>query len=104
MIQVTLPDGSKREFPGPVKVAEIAASIASSVEEQGAAAQEIVRSVQQAAQGAAQVSTNIGEVNRGASDTGSAAGQVHSSALALLEESNRLGTEVERFLATVRAA
>jgi threonyl-tRNA synthetase len=27
MIQVTLPDGSRREFPGPVKVAEIAASI-----------------------------------------------------------------------------
>src|SRR3954463_3249063 len=27
MIQITLPDGSKREFPGPVKVAEIAASI-----------------------------------------------------------------------------
>ncbi|MEJ6023509.1 threonine--tRNA ligase [Ramlibacter sp. PS4R-6] len=27
MIQITLPDGSKREFPGPVKVAEVAASI-----------------------------------------------------------------------------
>jgi threonyl-tRNA synthetase len=29
MIQITLPDGSKREFPGPVKVADIAASIGS---------------------------------------------------------------------------
>jgi threonyl-tRNA synthetase len=27
MIQITLPDGSKREFPGPVTVAEVAASI-----------------------------------------------------------------------------
>jgi threonyl-tRNA synthetase len=27
MIQITLPDGSKREFPGPVKVADIAAAI-----------------------------------------------------------------------------
>jgi threonyl-tRNA synthetase len=27
MIQVTLPDGSKREFPGPITVAEVAASI-----------------------------------------------------------------------------
>ena len=27
MIQVTLPDGSQREFPGPVTVAEVAASI-----------------------------------------------------------------------------
>jgi threonyl-tRNA synthetase len=29
MIHITLPDGSKREFPGPVKVADIAASIGS---------------------------------------------------------------------------
>src|SRR6187549_2327083 len=27
MIQVTLPDGSKREYPGPVTVADVAASI-----------------------------------------------------------------------------
>ena len=27
MIQITLPDGSQREFPGPVSVAEVAASI-----------------------------------------------------------------------------
>ena len=27
MIQITLPDGSQREFPGPVTVAEVAASI-----------------------------------------------------------------------------
>ncbi|HEY1103215.1 MAG TPA: TGS domain-containing protein, partial [Burkholderiaceae bacterium] len=27
MIHITLPDGSKREYPGPVTVAEIAASI-----------------------------------------------------------------------------
>ena len=29
MIQITLPDGSKREYPGPVTVAEVAASIGS---------------------------------------------------------------------------
>ncbi|MCX7279184.1 MAG: TGS domain-containing protein, partial [Burkholderiales bacterium] len=27
MIQITLPDGSVREFPGPITVAEVAASI-----------------------------------------------------------------------------
>jgi threonyl-tRNA synthetase len=27
MIHITLPDGSRREFPGPVTVAEVAASI-----------------------------------------------------------------------------
>jgi hypothetical protein len=29
MIQITLPDGSQREFPGPVTVADVAASIGS---------------------------------------------------------------------------
>ena len=29
MIQITLPDGSKRDYPGPVTVAEVAASIGS---------------------------------------------------------------------------
>jgi methyl-accepting chemotaxis protein len=85
-------------------IAGIAASMTQSVEQQGAATQEIARSVQQAAQGATQVSGNIGEVSRGASDTGAAAGQVHSSAQALLVESNRLADEVRQFLATVRAA
>jgi methyl-accepting chemotaxis protein len=85
-------------------IAGIAASMTQSVEQQGAATQEIARSVQQAAQGATQVSGNIGEVSRGASDTGAAAGQVHSSAQALLVESNRLADEVRQFLSTVRAA
>jgi len=60
--------------------------------------------VQQAARGTAQVATNITDVNRGASETGSASTQVLSSAQSLSGESNRLKTEVERFLATVRAA
>ena len=85
-------------------IAEIAGTIAAAVEEQGAATQEIARSVHQAATGASEVSSHIGEVNRGASDTGTAASQVHSSALALLGESNRLTAEVEQFLASVRAA
>ena len=29
MLNITLPDGSRREFPGPVTVAEVAASIGS---------------------------------------------------------------------------
>jgi len=85
-------------------IAEIAGTIAAAVEEQGAATQEIARSVHQAATGASEVSGHIGEVNRGASDTGTAASQVHSSALALLGESNRLTAEVAQFLASVRAA
>ena len=73
------------------------------MEEQGAATQEISRNVQQAAQGTMQVSSNITDVQRGASETGSAF-QVLSAAQILSGDSNRLKTEVGKFLATVRAA
>jgi methyl-accepting chemotaxis protein len=97
--------GAIKEIGGTIEsMAEIASSIATSVEEQGAAAQEIARNVQHAAQGASEVSTSVENVRRGASETGAAAGQVHGAALALLDESKRLGGEVEQFLATVRAA
>jgi methyl-accepting chemotaxis protein len=86
------------------RISEIAGSIASAVEEQGASTQEIARNVQQAAQGTTEVNSNISQVNRGAAETGTAATQVLASARSLSGESNRLKTEVERFLATVRAA
>jgi methyl-accepting chemotaxis protein len=86
------------------RISEIASTIAAAVEQQGATTQEITRNVQQAAQGTAQVATNITDVNRGASETGSASAQVLSSAQSLAAESGHLKTEVEKFLATVRAA
>ncbi len=60
--------------------------------------------MQQAAQGTTQVAANITDVNRGAGETGSASTQVLSSAQSLANESSRLKIEVEKFLATVRAA
>jgi methyl-accepting chemotaxis protein len=54
--------------------------------------------------GTQQVSSNITDVQRGASETGSASSQVLSSAQSLSADSNRLKIEVDRFLATVRAA
>jgi methyl-accepting chemotaxis protein len=86
------------------RISEIASTIAAAVEEQGAATQEIARNVQQAAQGTAQVATNITDVNRGANETGTASAQVLSSAQSLSTESGHLKIEVEKFLATVRAA
>jgi methyl-accepting chemotaxis protein len=86
------------------RMSEIASTIAAAVEEQGAATQEISRNVQQAAQGTQQVSTNITDVQRGTTETGSASAQVLSSAQLLSRDSNRLKTEVGKFLATVRAA
>ncbi len=59
---------------------EIATTIASAVEEQGAATQEIARNVQEAAQGTGEVSSNIVGVNQAAAETGTAAHQVLVSA------------------------
>jgi methyl-accepting chemotaxis protein len=94
-----------KEISGTIeKLSEIASTIASAVEEHGAATQEISRNVQQAAQGTTQVSANITDVQRGASETGSASSQVLSAAQSLSRDSNRLKSEVGKFLNTVRAA
>ncbi len=97
--------GAIKEISGTIeRLSEISSTIAAAVEEQGAATQEISRNVQQAAQGTMQVSSNITDVQRGASETGSASAQVLSAAQMLSGDSNRLSTEVGKFLATVRAA
>jgi methyl-accepting chemotaxis protein len=85
-------------------MSEIASTIATAVEQQGAATQEISRNVQQAAHGTQQVSANITDVQRGASETGSASSQVLSAAQTLSRDSNRLKLEVGKFLSSVRAA
>ncbi len=96
--------GAIKEITGTIgKIAEIASTITTAVEEQGGATQEIARNVARAAQGAAQVAHNITEVNRGATETGSASNQVLSSARSLSQQSGRLKTEVDKFLASVRA-
>lgn len=86
------------------RMSEISSTIAAAVEEQGAVTQEISRNIQHAAQGTSDVSANIGEVQRGAGETGAASAQVHSAAQSLSQESNRLKSEVARFLDSVRAA
>ncbi|AWI89605.1 methyl-accepting chemotaxis protein [Methylobacterium sp. DM1] len=82
----------------------VASSIAAAVEEQGAATQEIVRNVAQASAGTSEVTTNIAAVAQASEGTGAAASQVLSAASELSRQSEHLGTEVTRFLATVRAA
>ncbi len=85
-------------------MSEIASTIASAVEQQGAATQEISRNVQQAAHGTQDVSSHVVDVQRGATETGAASAQVHSAAQSLSRDSNRLKDEVTRFVETVRAA
>jgi methyl-accepting chemotaxis protein len=86
------------------RISEISSTIASAVEEQGAATQEVARNVQQAAQGTQQVASNITDVQRGADATGAASSQVLTFAQSLSCESSRLKSEVGRFLQMVRAA
>jgi methyl-accepting chemotaxis protein len=86
------------------RVSEISTAIASAVEEQGAATQEISRNVQQAAQGTTEVSSNISGVTAAAEQTGTAAGQVLSSAGELQKNGHQLKSQVDEFLRTVRAA
>jgi methyl-accepting chemotaxis protein len=86
------------------QISDISKAIAASIEEQGSATREIARSVQNAAEGATDVSGSIVRVSRGAAETGTASGQVHELARSLLNESQQLRTEVQTFLAAVRAA
>jgi methyl-accepting chemotaxis protein len=86
------------------EIDSISSSIASAVEEQGAATQEIARNVEQAAAGTQEVSSNIGGVSAAANDTGAAATQIRGASAELSRQSETLRTEVEKFLANVRAA
>jgi methyl-accepting chemotaxis protein len=96
--------GAIKEISGTIeKLSEISATIASAVEEQGAATQEISHNVQQAAQGNQQVSSNIVDVQRGASETGSASTQVLGAARELTQQSEALRVQVDHFIAKVRA-
>jgi methyl-accepting chemotaxis protein len=86
------------------EIDSVATSIAAAVEQQGAATQEIVRNVAQASTGTNEVTGNIAGVAQASEETGAAASQVLSASSELSRQSEHLGAEVARFLATVRAA
>ena len=86
------------------EVNHIATSIASAVEEQTSATREISRNVQEAAGGTEEVSRSMGNVTRSAAETGSTAQQMKGAADALSKQATTLASEVDRFIAKVRAA
>ena len=86
------------------EVSVIAATIGSAIEEQGAATAEIARNVTQTAQATRDVTTNIGGVSTAANETGGAAGRVLHAASDLSKQAEQLSSEVNTFLAGVRAA
>lgn len=77
---------------------------AAAMEEQGATTQEIARNVQEAAAGTSEVSKNISGVTQASQESGAAASQVLSSSGEFSKQSELLKTEVEKFIAEVRAA
>ena len=85
-------------------VNEISTAIAAAVEEQQAATREIARNVQLAAHGTGEVSSNIADVSNTVSATGTAANQVLVSSSRLAHEAENLQSEVDRFIASLRAA
>jgi methyl-accepting chemotaxis protein len=86
------------------RVSETAIAITSAVEEHHAATHEIAHSVQEAARGADGITTEMQHLEADAGETQTAADQVVASAKELATEGENLRVQVERFLATVRAA
>ncbi len=82
----------------------ISADIAAAVRQQDAATQEVAKNIQQTAETTLGVKSDIAIVHGGASETGDAAERLLDSAELLGVESGKLRTEVDHFLATVRAA
>ncbi len=79
-----------------------AVSIASAVDQQSVAGQDLAHSIDLAARGTEQVSGHIKEVNELSVSTGAAASQVLTSATALEEQALTLRVQVDNFLSRVR--
>ncbi len=83
---------------------EIATTIASAMEEQGAATTEVARNVYQAATATESVTTGIDGVAQSSKETGEASGKVKFAAEDLSNQANLMKAEVEKFVEKVRAA
>ncbi|MEO3435411.1 methyl-accepting chemotaxis protein [Inquilinus sp. CAU 1745] len=87
-----------------LSINEIATTIASAVEEQGAATQEIARNVQQASSGTGEVLGHVTEASNAAAITGESAGEVLTAAESLARQAESMRTQVDQFVQKVRAA
>jgi methyl-accepting chemotaxis protein len=86
------------------EINDIAAAIASAVEQQGTTTKEIARNVQQAAAGAQEVTRNIATVKESSTASGGAATHVLAAADELSKQAAGLSDEVNSFIAEVKAA
>ncbi len=83
---------------------EVSAAVASAIEEQNAATQEIGRNAQEASVGNRQVSESITGVTQAAGEAGQGAGDVLNAARELAQQGEALSGEVASFIEQVRAA
>jgi methyl-accepting chemotaxis protein len=81
-----------------------ASSIAASVDRQGSTTEQITVSIEQAAAGSREISATIVTVAEATNETGMTAHQVLDAATELSKNGERLRTEVDAFIASVRAA
>ena len=86
-----------------VEISTISATIAASVEAQGAATKQIARNVHEAAAGTKEVTVNITGVRRGAEEAGVAAAEVLGAADSLSKQADALGAEVQGFIRNAKA-
>ena len=83
---------------------EVAGGIAAAVSEQDAATGEIARNVSEAAEGTKEVSRNVTGLRHSAEDERGASGEVMDAAESLSDKSHVLMSQINDFLANIRAA
>lgn len=86
------------------EINDVTTTIATAVEEQGAATREIARNIQHAAGGTSEVSSNIVGVSTASAEAGAAASEVLGASDALRREADLLRGEIDAFLNNMRAA
>jgi methyl-accepting chemotaxis protein len=86
------------------EIDQIAASIASAVDEQGAATQDIARNVAEASAGTAEVTASADSVTARADQSGTAAAGVLDTSRAMTRQAEDLQEALRGFLANIRAA
>jgi methyl-accepting chemotaxis protein len=97
--------GAIRSISGTiVQINEIAGTIASAVDQQGAATREISVNVQSVSQGSIRVAENIAALGRAAGETGTAAGEALAAANELSSQADTLNRHVDAFIDDLRAA
>ncbi|WP_029005604.1 methyl-accepting chemotaxis protein [Azorhizobium doebereinerae] len=86
------------------KIDDISSAIANAIDQQGAATGEIAQNVSQAAQGTQEVSSSITGVSAAAAATGRVSSDIVHAATDLSAQAKRLRSQVDTFIARVRAA